>query len=202
MTARSTLTADDLGIPCLGLGLLGCAAALLPATGSAALPAVAVILGLLAGRVVLQDLTDFTIPDAATLALAAVGAAWRLSEGGAAGEILALDLALIALDGLLCGGALLLLREAFYRSRGYDGIGLGDVKLAAAGGLLVGTGGFAWTLLSASLIGIVVLTGRRSRPEIVGAPHEATAQKLAFGAVLAPALWLAWLAMALGLGLG
>lgn len=38
--------------------------------------------------------------------------------------------------------ALWLLAEAHYRLRGYEGLGLGDVKLAAAGALWVGPGAF------------------------------------------------------------
>ncbi len=34
----------------------------------------------------------------------------------------------------VCGGVFLAVRELFFRLRGIDGLGLGDVKLAAAGG--------------------------------------------------------------------
>lgn len=197
MLAGRAPTADDFCVPCLGLAIIGAAAVLVPAAAHAVLPTVALVLGLLCLRIVWQDLTDFTIPDSASLALGLVGAAWRLHEA-TSGNSLVLDAALIALDGALCGGALLLLRELFYLSRGHDGLGLGDVKLAAAGGLLVGTIGFAWTLFAASLIGILVLMGRRLRHALPGASVEAE-PRLAFGAVLAPALWLAWLAAALGL---
>ncbi|WP_232630722.1 prepilin peptidase [Methylobacterium sp. Leaf118] len=185
------VTADDHGPACLIVAGLGSLAPLLLGTGPAGLAPAALALVLLAGRIAWQDLTDFTIPDSATLALALVGVAWRVAAAGEAGEGLPSTFALLGLDALLCGGALWVLREIYYRRRGQDGIGLGDVKLAAAGGILVGTGGFAWCLLGASLVGIVLLLGRRA----LAVPGVETIEaRLAFGAVLAPALVLGWLA--------
>lgn len=185
------VTADDHGPACLILAGLGALVPLLLGTGPAGLAAAALALSLLAARIAWQDLTDFTIPDTATLGLAVVGAAWRAAAAIEAGDGLPAELALLGLDGLLCGGALWILREVYYRRRGQDGIGLGDVKLAAAGGILVGTGGFAWCLLGASLVGIVLLLGRNA----LAAPSVETIEaRLAFGAVLAPALVLGWLA--------
>ena len=130
--------------------------------------------------IVVQDLRSFTIADGAVVALALLALATRLAAGDSA--------LLVALDVLLSGGVLLAFREIYYRRRGIDGLGLGDVKLAAAGGLLVGASAFAWALLAASLVGLVVVALARGR---------AAPKKLAFGAVLAPAIYVAWLAQAL-----
>ncbi|MFG5118034.1 prepilin peptidase [Methylorubrum sp. POS3] len=191
------VTADDYGPACLLLTGVGALAVLVWGTGSLGLTAAGTVLALLVARIAWQDLTDFTIPDSATLALAILGAIWRMATAGASGESVTEELTLLALDGLLCFGALLILREVYFRRRGYDGIGLGDVKLAAAGGILVGTGGFAWCLFGASLVGIGLLVGRRALAVSGGGGSE---ERLAFGAVLAPALALGWLAAAIPAG--
>lgn len=190
------VSADDHGPACFGLAALSALALLALGTGTAGIAAAGTALALLAARIAWQDLTDFTIPDSATLALAGLGLAWRLALAGEAGGSLPVELALIGLDGLLCGGALLAVREAYFRRRGHDGIGLGDVKLAAAGGLLVGTGGFAWCLFGASFFGILLLLGRQA----LATPGGMTEPRLAFGAVLAPALALGWLVAAVPAG--
>lgn len=138
-----------------------------------------------------QDLADFTIPDCAVLALAALGAGSRIADGMLADEPLGVTVVALAIDLVISGGLLLTLREIYYRERGEDGIGFGDVKLGAAGGVLAGTTGFAWALFAASLAGLAVMlvSRKRGRPP----PNRATPEKLPFGAILAPALWLTWL---------
>ncbi|KQT47680.1 hypothetical protein ASG52_10405 [Methylobacterium sp. Leaf456] len=190
------VSADDHGLACLGVAGAGALAILALGTGPLGLAAAGVALALLAARIAWQDLTDFTIPDSATLALGLLGIAWRVAATVEAGESVSAELTLVALDCLLCGGALWALREVYFRRRGHDGIGLGDVKLAAAGGLLVGTGGFAWCLFGASFFGILLLVGRRVLAIQGGTPEE----RLAFGAVLAPALALGWLVAAVPVG--
>lgn len=145
-------------------------------------------LALVAAQIAWQDLVTFTISDLAVLALGVLGLAARFTEEALSGFPLLTILGLALLDGLLCGAAFLLVREGFYRWRGFDGLGFGDVKLALAGGILVGTEGFAWTVLAASLGGLTIALWLRARHE--PAPEPA---KLAYGALLAPCLWLVWL---------
>ncbi|CAA9353835.1 MAG: hypothetical protein AVDCRST_MAG90-2800 [uncultured Microvirga sp.] len=175
--AAVAAAAAGLALVCLGAGLTGLvAAALVP----------------IVFWIARQDLADFTIPDGAVLALAALGAGFRVADAALADDPLGPAMAMIALDLLVSGGLLLSLREIYYRKRGEDGIGFGDVKLGAAGGVLAGTTGFAWALFAASLAGLALMlalrnSGGRSPPD-PGSPA-----KLPFGAVLAPALWVAWL---------
>lgn len=170
------------------LGVLVAAAILRTAPGALPLALAAVAIGALVLWIVWQDLATFTISDAALVAVAAVAVALRWSSAAADGEAPWHALAGAALDVLLCGGMLLLFREAYYRLKGVDGLGLGDVKLAAVGALLVGGIGFSWALFAASLAGLAaVATARMLRPD------GAHAERLAFGAVLAPALWAVWL---------
>ena len=149
---------------------------------------VAGAIGVLVVWIVWQDLSTFTISDAALLAVAALAFAFRWSSAAADGEARWHALAAIALDIGLCGGMLLLFREAYYRLKGVDGLGLGDVKLAAVGALLVGGVGFSWALFAASLAGMMAIAAAR-----LLRPGHPRADRLAFGALLAPALWAVWL---------
>lgn len=166
------------------LALAAAAAVLaLPAGREAyALSAVAAVV--LAVWIALQDLADHTIPDGAVLGLALVGLACR-TKPVLDGLLTPGDAALLAgADLLLTGGGLWLVREIFYRRRGFDGLGFGDVKLGAAGGLLVGTAGFSVALAAAGVTGVGLLLLRH------GPRAEVRGVKLAFGALLAPAIVL------------
>ena len=136
--------------------------------------------------VIAQDLRSFTIADGAIVSLAILALAVRVAARDSA--------IAIALDVLLTGGVLLAFREIYFRRRGFDGLGLGDVKLAAAGGLLVGAQAFAVALLAASLVALAGVAAlhlvARDRVALAG-------RKLAFGALLAPAIYIVWLAQAL-----
>jgi leader peptidase (prepilin peptidase)/N-methyltransferase len=140
------------------------------------------VIAAMVGWIAWQDMRDFTIPDGPLVAIAVLGAALRLATTfDPSGESLA-----VGIDALLCGGALLAIREGFYRIKGFDGLGFGDVKLAAAGGMLVGTEGFAHALLAASALGlalVLILSLRRRMPPL---------DRLPFGAFLAPACGIVW----------
>ena len=162
------------------------------ALGAEPLWPMAFALGLVVAWIAWQDIADFTIPDAAILALGGLGAAYRLADGASWGEPAAETTLRMGLDLALCGGLLWLVREVYFRRRGHDGLGFGDVKLAAAGGVLAGASGFAWALLGASLAGIALALAFRGWPFGRGAAPGGP-DKLPFGAILAPAVWVVWL---------
>lgn len=149
-----------------------------------------VALAAVAVWIVWQDVKTLTISDAALLALAGMAVAIRWNEAASVGEPVSSFLATIAVDALLPGGLLLLFREVYYRRRGVDGLGFGDVKLAAAGGLLVGTGAFAWALFAASALALACVAACRL---LLPGATLALADRLAFGAFLAPATIAVWL---------
>jgi leader peptidase (prepilin peptidase) / N-methyltransferase len=93
-----------------------------------------------------------------------------------------------ALSALICGGVFFLLRELFFRLRGVEGLGFGDVKLAATGGVWLGWELFPVAVIVAALGAIlwVAAAALLSR----GWPRE---RKIPFVAFLAPAIWIAWL---------
>lgn len=131
-----------------------------------------------------HDIRYFTIPDAPLWVIAIVGGGIRLA---AAGDGAAAEGVLIAMDAFLCGGALLAIREIYFRLRGVDGLGFGDVKLAVAAGILVGTVGFAWALFLASTAGIAVVLAA----SFIAPQHML--ERLPFGAFLAPVCWGVWI---------
>ena len=136
-----------------------------------------------------EDFRRFRVPDSWNFlaALAGLATVWLAARSGA---LAALGAA--ALHGALCGGALWLLREAFLRLRGIDGLGLGDVKLAATGGIWLGWQGFPYAVMLAALsaLATVALFTR-----LHGAwPRQ---RKIPFALHLAPAIWACWYFLAL-----
>ena len=148
-------------------------------------------LALTACAIAVIDARRFIIPDELNLA----------------GLVLALANAATSQDGWITGIAVALLRGAVLASiffaigfvyrlaRGRDGVGLGDVKLAAVAGawldwtmLPVAVEAAALSALAMHLIG----AARAGRP-------VRRMSRLPFGLFFAPAIWLAWLAQTLQL---
>lgn len=109
--------------------------------------------GLLAFALALIALVDqraFRIPDQLSLPLIPLGLfqVWW-SWPGELG-----DHALAALAG---AAALYVLNAAYRRLRGFDGLGMGDIKLTAAAGAWVGLNGLVLVILIACAIGLSVV---------------------------------------------
>lgn len=156
----------------------------LPWLEPAEIAASALLAGLM-GTVATEDLRTFRVPDAlnAFVAAAGLGAAWLLArEGDAPGAVL-----WALLQVVLCGGALLLVREAFFRLRGVDGLGLGDVKLGGAAGAWVGAAGFALAVSAAAVAALAFVA-------VQHALHGSWApeRRIPFAFYLAPAIWACW----------
>jgi leader peptidase (prepilin peptidase)/N-methyltransferase len=124
------------------------------------------------------DLRTGLLPDLLTLPLGVAGLGLSLYTGGWVQSV----------AGGLAGYALIAGLAAFWRSqRGYEGIGLGDAKLLAAGGFWVGVLALPVILLVASILGLVIAlimaTATRSDDMSVAIP---------FGPFLALGTWAAW----------
>ena len=135
----------------------------------------------------IMDSSRYIIPNgltAAALALGLLRAGAVGPEAGLTGVIWA------ALRAVAICLPLLALMEGYRRWRGRDGLGLGDVKLAAVAGAWLGLVTiFAVIELAAlSALGAYALNAYWRRR-----PMKATAF-LPFGLFLAPAIWLGWLA--------
>jgi leader peptidase (prepilin peptidase)/N-methyltransferase len=171
------------GVAALGLGI---AAVSFSALGPRA-AIVSCLLGWTMAAIAIVDAQRFTIPDALSLPAIPIG---LLASGSlldpSAGQLVGLD---HVIGACLGGASLWLVREAYFRLRGREGIGLGDVKLASAAG--------AWTgwyqlshviLLSAALALILALA-----LAIVRRRRLSGTEKVPFGALLAPSIWAVWL---------
>jgi leader peptidase (prepilin peptidase)/N-methyltransferase len=143
-------------------------------------------LGLLMLAIAVVDARRFIIPNELVLAAFALGfvhASVEESDG------ILRALAAAALRGAVLGLLFWCLRELYFRWRGREGLGLGDVKLAAAAGVWLDWPAMPIAIEIAALgaLALYVLGHALGRRRI----HAAT--RLPFGLFLAPAIWLAWL---------
>ncbi len=127
------------------------------------------------------DALAFRLPDILTLPLLLAGLAvsWWLPGHDLSGHIIA------ALLGMAVFYAI---SWAYRRTRGRDGLGLGDVKLAGAAGAWLGWQPLPDVVLLACAVGLVwvgIATIRRGR--------TALGERIPFGVALCFALWLIWL---------
>jgi leader peptidase (prepilin peptidase) / N-methyltransferase len=95
---------------------------------------------------------------------------------------------------VIAAGSLWLVRTGYAALRGRDGLGLGDVKLAAVAGAWTGTDGIASVLLLASCAALLVVGYL-----VVSGKSVSATMKLPFGTFLAPAIWLVFAHQNLGL---
>ncbi len=126
-------------------------------------------LALLAASIV--DAKTCRLPDPTTLAVGACAAGLALASGisPAAIGLCAATMTLLVLEGC---------RRGFARARGRAGLGFGDVKLAAALALWLGTGA-PWMIVAASIGGLGFYA--LARP---------TEDRIPFGPFIAAAAWI------------
>lgn len=144
---------------------------------------------LLAGLAIwiaMVDLEQLIIPDLANIAIAALGLALLAYETPAGALLEETSGAL--LRAVVAGGLLLLIRFAFERFAGKEGLGLGDVKLMAAGALWLSWISLPYALVMAAFAAIMVIVMRGIRQR---AWLDRTTE-IPFGAFLAPAIWAAF----------
>lgn len=161
----------------------GLSLVLLPLPGSVFAAALAV----LAVFIAVIDIDRLIIPDSANIAVFILGLILAAVEGQGDGWIAALADALLraaATGGLLWG-----LRFTYRRLAGIEGLGLGDVKLAAAAGpwLMWPTLPFA---IAVAAIAALATTGARA---VLVREAPQWRQELPFGAFLAPAIWISFM---------
>ena len=149
----------------------------------------AVVSTLLAGLAIwiaLVDLEDLIIPDLANAGIAILGLALIVIETPAGALTEEIPDALMR--AIAAGGLLFLLRLAFQRFAGKEGLGLGDVKLMAAGAPLLSWASLPYALILAATAAIMLIVLRGFR-------HGAWLDReteIPFGAFLAPAIWAAF----------
>jgi leader peptidase (prepilin peptidase) / N-methyltransferase len=142
-----------------------------------------IALCMLAAVIAIEDLAAMTVPDAPVVAIGVIGfglAAHSIAEPA--------DIFWWVASAAAVAGALLVFSLGYGRLRGMTVLGLGDVKLIAASGLLVGPWGVALQILLASISAILfvliraVRRGRRPR----------RSARVPFATFLAPAAVIIW----------
>ena len=136
------------------------------------------------------DGTSFIIPNwlnAAGLLVALAHAA--VQELDAAPGTLVLAVMAAALRGTVLALVFLLIRSVYVRVRGRQGLGLGDVKLAAVAGAWLD-----WQMIPVVLeiAAFAALSAYLLRRLAFGQPLRAT-NRVPFGLFFAPAIWVCWL---------
>lgn len=143
------------------------------------------VLGLLMALICLIDRRMFVVPDALSLSATAVG---LIAAGLAGPEASFGRLAQHAMAAVLAACLFMAIRGFYRWWRGSEGLGLGDVKLAAAAGAWVGLDWLGLTLLLACGAALTAVMLRA----LAGKP-VARSTALPFGSFIAPAIALAWL---------
>jgi leader peptidase (prepilin peptidase) / N-methyltransferase len=166
------------------LGLFGIGASFYAAPGLVGLAGAALALNMLAIAVI--DWRLFIIPDElSALALASGLAAVGFERPN---EMLAL-----ALDASVRGATMAALffafRFAYQRLRRREGMGLGDVKLAAVAGVWLDWPSLPIVVEIAALAALAFILSRHIQAGRALDPL----MKLPFGAFFAPAIWICWL---------
>lgn len=137
--------------------------------------------------IAMVDRRSFLVPDWLSLPAVPLGIL-------AAGSLIDPLADAIAPAGHLIGAAagalsFYLLALAYRRLRGHEGLGLGDVKLAAAAGAWVGIESLSHVLLVACAGALVALALKMAKQ---GSRDVAGTTALPFGAFLAPSIWIVW----------
>jgi leader peptidase (prepilin peptidase)/N-methyltransferase len=142
-------------------------------------------LALLMCAIALYDARYFIIPDFLNALAFLLGLAH--APAAAVGPILP-ELADALLRGAVSGGSFLALKLGYRWLRGREGIGLGDVKLAAVAGVWLD-----WTAIpiAVDIAVVAALATYLMRHMMLRRPLRATSA-LPFGLFLAPAIWGAW----------
>ena len=153
---------------------------------------VSCLLGWTMLAIAVVDARRFIIPDVMSLPAIPAGllASGRLLEPSVA-EIVRIDHVI----GMLAGGlGLWLVRAAYFRVRQREGLGLGDVKLAAVAGAWIGWRSLSDVILLAAALALslVIALG------LVRGKELSAAARVPFGCFLAPSIWLVWALGALG----
>jgi leader peptidase (prepilin peptidase)/N-methyltransferase len=130
------------------------------------------------------DARSFIIPDE----LNAAGIVLGLAYAGFTEPSVTDGLMPAALRGGIVALAFLAIRSCYRRLRGRDGLGLGDVKLAAMAGVWLD-----WTMIpiAIDIAAGTALAAYGLRQLAVGRAIRSTG-RLPFGLFFAPAIWLGW----------
>lgn len=146
---------------------------------------VGVGLALVAVAIAWVDSQNFTIPDAFNAA--GIGLAF-IHAGLAHPDAIVSAVGFAALRGAVLACIFFVIRQIYLQLRGRQGLGLGDVKLAAVAGAWLD-----WVTMPVvvEIATLAALATYLFRQYVMGRPLIAT-HRLPFGVFFAPAIWLCW----------
>ena len=132
------------------------------------------------------DLARYTIPDALSVPAFAFGLVHVALHSG---DVIAAATAAAAMRGIVLALFFWSLRLGYRWLRGRDGLGLGDIKLAAVAGAWL-----SWPVvpLAVDIAAVSALVVYGIRQYLLRRPWQPSA-RLPFGAFLGPAIWLGWI---------
>lgn len=193
------LTEDD--GPLLGrMALAGCIgfAMAVAAAALAVMPPLAAlatgVLALMMALITLIDLRHFIIPDVLSFPAMPLGVVANMLVFHPGDWMAGLTESL--LGAVIAGGSFYLLRAMWFRLRGVDGLGLGDVKLAAVAGAWLGPALLASACLAAALAGLAGVLVAALRP----GRKLAMTDEIPFGSFIAPVILAFWVWRVLEVG--
>jgi leader peptidase (prepilin peptidase)/N-methyltransferase len=190
VTDRRRLTRADIGV-IAALGAVAVAAVIVSvmvAPGLAGLLGAALALDVIAIAAI--DARRFIIPDELTLAALVLGIANAGLDSWPEGwSAVFPSIGAALLRGAVLAGCFFALRALYARLRGREGIGLGDVKLAGAGGVWLAWSTIPVAIEIAALAALAVYVVR----QLAGGRVMSATARMPFGLFLAPAIWLGWL---------
>ena len=142
-------------------------------------------LAVVAIAIVIVDWRSYIIPDGLNAAGLALG---LLHAAALTPEFALWGIALALMRGAMLALMFLAVRVIYAKVRGRQGLGLGDVKLAAIAGAWLD-----WIMMpvAVELAVMAALCGYVIQQYILSRPISLT-NKVPFGAFLAPAIWVSW----------
>ncbi|KAA5603696.1 prepilin peptidase [Blastochloris sulfoviridis] len=140
------------------------------------------------------DARRFIIPDSLNAAALLLGLGHAAAAASAMGDDGVQALAAAALRGGVLAAMFFVLREIHLRLRGREGLGLGDVKLAAVAGVWLGWLVMPLAVEIAALSALAAYAVRYAMLRRRGLRRRLRPTgRLPFGLFFAPAIWLGWL---------
>lgn len=144
------------------------------------------VLALLMSLITLTDFRHFIIPD--VLSLPAVPLGIIANTVVFHGDDWFAGLNESVLGAILAAGTFYLLRAMWFRMRGIEGLGLGDVKLAAVAGAWLGPSLLAPACLASALSGLLATLVMALLPR----RRIAMSDEIPFGSFIAPVVLVFW----------
>ena len=144
------------------------------------------VLALLMALITLTDLRHYIIPNIFSYPAVPAGILANIVVFHPDDWMAGLNESLIG--AVLGAGTFYLLRAAWFRMRGIEGLGLGDVKLAAVAGAWLGPALLAPACLASALAGLLAAFGMM----LIPGRRVSLNDQIPFGSFIAPVILLCW----------